>query len=75
MEIPLTAERQAQLADLARRQGRDPASLADEALGAYLDHARWLEEAVEEGREAARRRELVDHQDVGRTLEQRYRSE
>ena len=75
MEIHLTAERGVQLADLAQRQGREPAVIADEALAVYLDHAKWLAEAVEESRTAAKRGDLLDHEDVVRMIERRYRAD
>jgi predicted transcriptional regulator len=74
MEIRLTPEREAQLADLARQQGREPAAIADEALAAYLDHESWLADAVEEGRVAARRGDFVEHEEIGRMIEDRYRA-
>jgi hypothetical protein len=48
MEIPVSAERLAQLEDFARRRGKDTASALDEVLAEYLDwERRDYEEAVE----------------------------
>ena len=48
MEVPVSAERLAQLEDFARRRGKDTASALDEALAEYLDwEHRDFEEAVE----------------------------
>lgn len=75
MEIQLTPERQAQLAEWARRQGRDPSEVADEALAKYLEDVEEFAEAVERGRDAAREGAVMDHEAVGRMLASRYRSE
>lgn len=51
--IPITAERKAEFETLARRQGKDPAELVDQALAAWLEWDRDDFEAtvvaVEEG--------------------------
>jgi predicted transcriptional regulator len=48
MEIHLSAERQAQLADYAQRHGQDPAAALDEVLAAALEWERQdYHEAVE----------------------------
>ena len=72
MEIQLSPEREAQLDDIARQQGRAPSAVAAEALADYLDHTQWLAQGVARGIEAAERGELLDHEDVVRMIEQRY---
>lgn len=48
MNVPVSAERMAQLEDFARRHGKDTTSALDEALADYLDwERRDYEEAVE----------------------------
>jgi predicted transcriptional regulator len=48
MDVPVSAERLAQLEDFARRRGKDTAAALDEALGEYLEwEHRDHEEAVE----------------------------
>jgi predicted transcriptional regulator len=53
MNVPVSAERMAQLEDFARRRGKDTAQALDEALAEYLDWERrdYAEtvEAVREG--------------------------
>jgi len=74
MEVSLTSQQESLLAEVAARTGRSPEQILREALDALLDHQRWFVEAVEQGREAARRGELVDHEDLVAQLEERYRS-
>lgn len=73
MEIQLTPEREGQLADVARQQGREASVIAAEALAAYLDHSLWLAEGIEDGLAAARRGEFLEHGEVVETIEKRYR--
>lgn len=52
MELPVSAERLAQLEDFARRRGKNTAEALDEALAEYLDWERQdYAEAVESVRE------------------------
>jgi hypothetical protein len=44
MEISLTPERESQLAEVARRQGKGLADVASEAIGAWLDYRNWAAE-------------------------------
>lgn len=72
MEIQLTPEREAQLADVARQQGREASVIAAEALAAYLDHSLWLAQGVEAGLAAAERGEFLEHEEVVEMIEKRY---
>jgi predicted transcriptional regulator len=74
MEVSLTLQQESLLADVAARTGRSPEQILREALDALLDHQRWFVVAVEQGRKAARRGELVDHEDLVPRLEERYQS-
>ena len=48
MELPVSAERLAQLEDFARRRGKDTAAALDEALAEYLECERQdYQQAVE----------------------------
>ena len=69
MEIRLTAEPKAQLADLAARQGRDTDDLAREALTRYLEDDSRFVEAVVRGLASLDRGEFVTHAEVGRRIE------
>ena len=72
MEVVLTPEQHAQLEALAAQQGSNPAELAQQMLVASLDHQQWFSHSVDEGLAAADRGELIDHDEVGRLLQQRY---
>ena len=54
MEIRLTPEREAQLEAVARRQGKDAATVANEALASWLDYQDWAGEARQKIEEAWR---------------------
>ncbi len=66
MDLPVSAERLAQLEDYARRRGKDTAAALDEALAEYLDwERRDYDEAVDGIRRGlddvrAERTELAD---------------
>lgn len=62
MDVPVSAERLAQLEDFARRRGKDTASALDEALAEYLD---WERRDYEEALEGVRRG--LDDVRAGRT--------
>ena len=64
MQVLLTSQQESLLADVAARTGRSAEQILREALDAFLDHQRWFVEAVEQGRAAARRGELVDHEEL-----------
>ena len=74
MEVSLTPQQESLLAGLAARTGRSREEILREAVDAFLGHERWFAEAVEQGREAARRGELLEHHEVVSRLEERYRS-
>ena len=52
MELPVSAERLAQLEDFARRRGKDTTAALDEALAEYLD---WERQDYQEAVEGVRR--------------------
>lgn len=74
MDVALTPRQESLLAEVAVRTGRAPEQILRDALDAFLEQERWFAEAVEQGREAARRGELLDHDDLVGRLEERYRS-
>jgi predicted transcriptional regulator len=74
MEVSLTPQEESLLAELSARTGRPAEQILREAVDALLEHERWFAEAVEQGRQAAARGELLDHDDEVRRVEERYRS-
>ena len=68
MEVHLTPEQQHQLAELATPRGRDPDTLAQEAISRYLAEEAHFIEAVKLGEEALQRGEYLTHQQVGERL-------
>lgn len=76
MEILLTPEQQKAIEGLAAQNGTTPADqvrlIIDDALKRLEDYDRWFREQVREGLAAAERGEFVEHEDVGRMLDDRY---
>jgi predicted transcriptional regulator len=64
MEVQLSPEKQARLQDFAARTGREAARLVVEAVDRMLEYDARFIEAVEKGRAAARRGELLEHDEV-----------
>ena len=74
MEVRLPPEKEARLKYFATRIGREAEDLIVEAVDRMLeDDARFIE-AVEEGRAAARRGELLEHDDVVNRIESMFKS-
>ena len=74
MEVHLTDQQEARLQDFATRVGRDPGELVGEAVERMLEYGARLHEAVEEGRAAARRGALLEHDDVVDRIEQLFKT-
>jgi predicted transcriptional regulator len=72
MEINLTAEQEARLAELAERQGRGADDLAREALTRYLEDDSRFVEAVMRGLASLDRGEFVTHAEVGKRIERLF---
>ena len=70
MEVHLAESQEAQLNDLAARTGRGTDELVQRAVARMIEYDARLLEAVERGRAAARRGELVDHDEVVEKIEQ-----
>jgi predicted transcriptional regulator len=64
MEVHFPPDKEAKLRDFASRSGKDAAQLVEEAVGRMLEYGDRFAEAVEEGRAAARRGELLEHEEV-----------
>lgn len=74
MEVNLSPDLQAKLARIATQRGRDPETLAREAIERLVDYDARFIEAVEEGRAAARRGDLLEHDVVVERIESMFRS-
>jgi predicted transcriptional regulator len=69
MEVHLTPEQEAQLVQIATKEGTDPERLVKDVLVRYLDdEARFLA-AVEKGIAAAERGELIEEEEMDVRLE------
>jgi len=74
MDVHLSAEKEAQLRQVAALTGKDAAQLVEEAIDRMLEHDVRFIDAVEEGRASARRGELLEHDDVVERIERILRS-
>jgi predicted transcriptional regulator len=70
MEIRLQPEKEAQLAEIAAQRGLDPDELVQHVLSRYLEDDTNFVAAVNLGLEAAARGEFVEHEEVGKKLQQ-----
>jgi predicted transcriptional regulator len=69
MDIHLNPDLQAKLAKLAAQRGRDPETLAREAIERFVDYDEWFIEEVEKGLAQIERGEVLTHEEVGARLE------
>jgi predicted transcriptional regulator len=74
MEIHFSPDTEARLQQVAARTGKDTAKVVEEAVDRMLECDIHFLEAVEEGRAAARRGEMVDHDALVESIEQIFRS-
>ena len=72
MEVHLSPDLQAKLAQLASQQGRDSEALVVEAVQRMVNYDEWFIREVEKGILAADRGEFVDHDEVRKRVERRY---
>jgi len=72
MEVDLTPDLEAKLARLAAEQGRDTGALVREAVERLVNYDEWFVREVEKGLAAADRGELIDHEEIGKLIAQRY---
>jgi predicted transcriptional regulator len=73
MEVNLNPDLQAKLNRLAADRGSDTDALVQEALERFVDYDEWFLREVEKGLAAADRGELIDHEDIGKLVDARYR--
>jgi len=74
MEIHFSPDKEARLNQLAARTGKNTAQVVEEAVDRMLDYDERFVAAVEEGRAAARRGDLLEHDEVVQRVEQMFRS-
>jgi predicted transcriptional regulator len=74
MEVHLTPEKEAQLHQLATRTGKETAQVVEEAVDRLLEYDACFIAAVEEGRAAARRGDLLEHEEVVERIERMFRT-
>jgi predicted transcriptional regulator len=72
MEVNLAPDLQAKLSRLAAERGSDAQALVQEAVERFVDYDEWFLREVEKGLAAAERGELVEHEDVGKLIHNRY---
>lgn len=69
MEVHFTPEQEAQLAQIAAQQGRNPDELVRQVVARYFDEESRFVDAVRRGEEALQRGEYLTHEQVGQRLE------
>ncbi len=74
MEVYFSPDKQALLQQLAARTGKNTAQVVEEAVDRMLENDVRFLEAIEEGRAAARRGDLLEHDVVVDRIEQIFRS-
>jgi predicted transcriptional regulator len=74
MEVHLTPEQHAQLAQIATNAGTDPERLVTDVVARFLGaEARFLE-AIEKGTAAAERGEFIEEEEMDARLERMFQS-
>lgn len=73
MEVQLTAEQEARLAELATNAGTNAERLAKEVLVRYLDEEAQFLAAVEKGIAAAERGEFIEEEDMDTRIERMFK--
>ena len=73
MEVYFSPDKEARLQLFASRTGKNTTQLVQEAVDRMLEYDARFIEAVEEGREAARRGDLLEHDEVVERIEQMFR--
>jgi predicted transcriptional regulator len=74
MEVPFTAEQQAQLVQIAAKAGTVPERLVTNVVARYLDQEAHFLAAVEKGIAAAERREFIEEEEMDARLEAMFKS-
>jgi len=74
MEVHFSPEKEARIHQFATRTRKATAQVVEEAVDRLLEYETRFVEAVEEGRAAARRGDLLEHDEVVERVEQLFRS-
>jgi predicted transcriptional regulator len=74
MEVHLAQNQEAELNDLAAKTGRGTDELVQQAVARMLEYDASFLKAVEEGRAAARRGDLLEHDEVVDRIERMFLS-
>ncbi len=69
MEVHLTPEQEARLAQSAAQQGRNPDELIQQVVARYFDEESRFLDAVRRGEEAIQAGKYLTHEQVGQRLE------
>lgn len=72
MDVQLSLEKEALLQNFAARTGREASQLVADAVDRMLEFDERFIEAVEAGRAAARRGELLEHEEVVARIESMF---
>jgi predicted transcriptional regulator len=73
MEVQLTPEQEAQLAQIATKAGTNPQRLAKDVLVRYLDDEARFPAAVERGIAAAERGEFIEEEEMEARIERMFK--
>jgi predicted transcriptional regulator len=69
MEVHVTGELEAKLANSAARQGRNPADLVQDVLASYFEEEARFVDAIKRGEDALQRGEYLTQEQVGQRLQ------
>jgi RHH-type transcriptional regulator, rel operon repressor / antitoxin RelB len=75
MEISLTPDVEERLNQLASQAGKGKEQVVQELIANYLEHDEWFRLEVAKGLASLDRGESVPHDEVGRRMERRLRSQ
>ncbi len=75
MEISLTPDAEERLNQLASQAGKGKEQVVQELIANYLEHDEWFRQEVAKGLASLDRGESVPHDEVGRRMERRLRSQ
>ena len=73
MDVPFSPELEAEIARRAARSGKEPAQFVEEAVSQMLNEEARFVEAVERGFASLDAGRFVEHEGVGKRIEQRFR--
>jgi predicted transcriptional regulator len=73
MEVRFSPELQEKIDRVAAGHGCDSESLVLEAVERFMNYDEWVLREVEDGLAAADRGEFIEHEEVGKLIESRYR--